>query len=279
MAIGAIIGAGLVGASLYADKKNRENSNARFKWEKEQAALARQDTRYYYDQSADYSIQRRVRDAKRAGISGLAALGAPGQSMPSINIGQSPRASGANTNLLAALSALYEMNQRQKEHDDQMELIRMGHMERMAKAGGIDSGGVTLRPMDMGPENNSWKSIPANTNEVDNVGSRPNPEDRQWTQIYINGKIHYIRPGTDMQVLEDKLGEIGVFLESSRRGLTFYQDNDYLPSKNDIIRTIEDIGIFVRDKGRMKPADWKAFKDFFKPKRQQYPGRGRGYSR
>jgi len=202
----ALIGGGAsllgIGSSKSTSKKQLKLDKERFAYQKQYNQLAREDTRYYYDQSADRKIQRQVADGRKAGLSALASMGAPPQALPNIQIGQTTKRSAGNNSgeflIQLAGSAFNAMNNYQR-----MELTRMNHAETMARLG---KGQATAYPMTMDPRP---------------TGTQLKNESSTGDVVNAQGKLvkDAIPPGTPSQRLEEEIGEWSTLFQT-RRAIT-----------------------------------------------------------
>jgi hypothetical protein len=96
--------------------------------------LARQDQRYYFDQTMDKSIQRRAADARAAGISPLAAMGSAPASMPSIQLGRTSNGSPMD-GLFDALQIMIQSNAQADLLDKEIELMKLRDKQRNQRTG------------------------------------------------------------------------------------------------------------------------------------------------
>lgn len=111
-----------------------ENTRSNQRYQVKQNEIARQDTRYYFDKTMDESIQRRAADARKAGISPLAAMGSAPASMPNIQIG---RTSNQNplTGIADMLSYMIQADHSKDLLEKEIQLFRLRDAERNQRAG------------------------------------------------------------------------------------------------------------------------------------------------
>lgn len=116
----------------YSSEKSQRKQNEKFN--KQQ----REDTRYYFDQTQDRSIQRKVEDGRKAGLSALASVGAPGVTMPSIPLGRSSPDPGENffRNVAMSIYTTQAAKQRAETENIKMQtrLMLASHLDRKNKA-------------------------------------------------------------------------------------------------------------------------------------------------
>jgi hypothetical protein len=179
--------------------------------------LTREDQRYYFDQTMDYSIQRRAADARAAGISPLAAMGSAPASMPNIQLGRVSTPRSPLTGISDALSYMIQANAQEDLLDKQIRLMQLRHDDRNGAVGykpGNDlEGQMVPRPF------------------VSSEGEKANTQ---------------FPPGTPGEVFEQEFGELGNIF-SLKRALMFAQQL----TQEELVRLKEDPLRYAHPKLRM----------------------------
>lgn len=174
------------GLGILQHEDNRANQRQQERYNQQ----SRQDTRYYFDQSLDKSIQRRAADARKAGISPLAAMGSAPASMPNIQTG---RVSTQNpySGIADMLSYMIQSDHSKDILDKEIQLLRLRDSERNQRAG--------YKP-----------GIPLEMTEIDShMSERPRVDSRG------NTGTSYPK-GTPAEYDEQEFGEWGNLLQTRR---------------------------------------------------------------
>lgn len=111
-----------------------ENSKSNQRQQAAYNQTARQDQRYYFDQTMDNSIQRRAADARKAGISPLAAMGSAPSSMPNIQTG---RVSNQNplTGIADMLAYMIQADHSKDLLEKEIQLMKLRDADRNQRLG------------------------------------------------------------------------------------------------------------------------------------------------
>jgi hypothetical protein len=166
--IGAYVGAS-VGSSVDSSRLTKGINKEQLK-----------QNRYFFDQNADHKIRRLAADARRAGLSPLAALGAAPAALPNINL-STPRGTGdVMTGLAEALIQMELM-------DKQIQIMEKQHQASLVNS-------------------NTDELLTSLTAEP--VQRRPNhSEGMPGAGVTSGGELYAIPAGTPQERLEQEIGE------------------------------------------------------------------------
>ena len=192
------LGADFVGGLMNRSAQKKADRQNQLNWEKQFAASQKQ-----FDAQMDQSVQRRVADAKKAGIHPLFAMGASVGTSPTLSASGAPRASGHSSmgnaiSKMASTLGVIEQNRASAKRDEAEAALmdsERARIEQDAASQGRDtalkSDGTIAGPLaameapktptaPRGVElNEEGKPYPARISVVDEMGNEytlPNPE-------------------------------------------------------------------------------------------------------